>query len=74
MNTVHLDHLKLQLLYRYLGMCYSSAYSLQMTEIFSPFQRYIHVILVIVAIICIPWMLCIKPFYLLYKHKRIQVC
>ena len=33
-------------------------------------QRYLHVILVLVAIVCIPWMLCIKPFYLLYKHKR----
>ena len=44
--------------YSYIHLCFSAF-----------FQRYIHVILVIVAVVCIPWMLCIKPFYLLYKHK-----
>jgi len=33
-------------------------------------QRYIQAVLVVIAVICIPWMLCVKPFYLLAKHKR----
>ena len=41
-------------------------------------QRYVQLLLVIVAVICIPWMLCIKPFYLCGKHranmKKVCVC
>lgn len=33
-------------------------------------QKYFQTFLVILAVICIPWMLLIKPFYLLIKHKR----
>ena len=32
-------------------------------------QRYVQLLLVIVAVICVPWMLCIKPFYLCSKHR-----
>ena len=36
----------------------------------SPLQRYVQLILVLVAVACVPVMLCIKPFYLLAKHKK----
>ena len=34
-----------------------------------PYQQTVQLVLLLVAVVCIPWMLFIKPFYLRSKHN-----
>ena len=45
-------------------------FSILLTLHFFSLQRYFQMILVIIAVLCVPWMLLVKPIYLLVKHKR----
>lgn len=38
-----------------------------------PYQAIVQVMLVLVAVICIPWMLLVKPLHILYKRKMAAV-
>ncbi|EDV27659.1 uncharacterized protein TRIADDRAFT_63670 [Trichoplax adhaerens] len=59
-----------RLLILMINMFIKFAQKLQPSEILYHGQETVNLVLVVVAVLCVPWMLLIKPFYLRWKHKR----
>lgn len=64
------DEGKPQLISTMIGMFLSMGQEIKAEELLYEGQSSLQVVLVIIIVVCIPWMLVPKPFYLKYLHNR----